>query len=70
MLRWDFSKARFCGIPQKKLRTFQHGAECQRWYVLEKVLVALMASFQVVIGNPFIEVMNVVEANIGGKPLQ
>ena len=29
-----------------------------------------MASFQVVIGNPFIEVMNVVEANIGGKPLQ
>ena len=70
MLRWDFSKARFSGIPQKKLRTFQHGAYCQCWHILEKVLVALMASFQVVIGNPFIEVMNVVEANIGSKPLQ
>ena len=67
---WNLSKACLGGIPQNKLRTFQHGAECQCRHILEKVLVALMASFQVVIGNPFIKVMNVVEANIGGKPLQ
>ena len=70
MLRWDFSKTRFGWIPQKKLRTFQHGAKCQCWHILQKMLVALMASFKVVIRDTFTEMMNIVETNIGRKPLQ
>ena len=48
----------------------QHGSESQCGHILQEVLIALVAGFQVVIWNPFAEVMNVVEANIGCKPLK
>ena len=70
MLRWNFSKAGFSGIPQKKLRTFQHGAECQCRHILEKMLIAFVTGLEVVVGNPLTEMMDIVEANACRKPLK
>ena len=70
MLRWNLNKACLGGIPQEEFRTLQHGSKSQRRHILEKMLIAFVTGFEVVIRNSFAKVMNVVEANIGRKPLQ
>ena len=70
ILGWNLRKTCFGGIPQKEFRALQHCSERQYRNILKEVLIALMAGFQVVIRNPFAEVMNVMKANAGRKPLQ
>ena len=61
-LRWQH--------PTAEILRLQHGSERDLWDVFEEVLIALMAGLQVVVGDAFAKVMNVVIADIGRKPLQ
>ena len=70
MLRRDLSKACLGGIPQEEFRTLQHGSQSQRRDILEKMLIAFVTGFEVVVGNPLAEMMNIVETNACRKPLK
>ena len=70
MLRWNLSEACIGGIPQEEFRTLQHCSKSQRRHIMEKMLIAFVTGFEVVVGNPLTEVMNVVKTNVRRKPLQ
>lgn len=56
-------------IPQSKVYRFQAGKESDRFHLV-KHRIRAMAAFEVVVGNPGAEMVDVVEPNIAGKPLQ
>ena len=70
MLKWNLSKTCLCGIPKDEFRTLQHGPKSQRRHILEKMLIAFVTGFEVVIGNTLIEMMDVMETNVCSKPLK
>ena len=70
MLRWNLRKTCLGGIPKEEFRTLQHGSKSQRRHILEKMLIAFVTGFEVVVGNPLTEMMDIVEANACRKPLK
>ena len=70
MLWWNLSEACIGGIPQEEFRTLQHCSKFQRRHILEKMLIAFVTGFEVVIGNSLTEMMDIVETNACRKPLK
>ena len=56
-------------VPEPESKRFQTRQEGDRFYSL-KDRICLMTLLQVVIGNAGAQVMNVMESDVAGKPLQ
>ena len=57
-------------IPQDQLGAIQHVAEANRRYFLKQVMVALVASSEMIVRNSLRQVMDTVITDVSGEPLQ